>query len=136
MTKPSSSIPRLPARPAICQNSSGRSARWPGNPESFGLSSCEKTTVRAGMFTPTASVSAQTREARSESDCEGSLSKRQVHTRKVSSGAARKAVRLWSKARANDARDGANAIFCGEPRLQITSPGVCACRVNGASLHQ
>mmetsp|Transcript_60544 Transcript_60544/g.118706 ORF Transcript_60544/g.118706 Transcript_60544/m.118706 type:complete len:347 (-) Transcript_60544:395-1435(-) len=55
--KPLTSIPRLPARPAICQNSSGLSQRWPRPPPSSGLSSCVNTTVRAGMFTPTARVS-------------------------------------------------------------------------------
>mmetsp|Transcript_23320 Transcript_23320/g.76632 ORF Transcript_23320/g.76632 Transcript_23320/m.76632 type:complete len:219 (+) Transcript_23320:808-1464(+) len=55
---PCVSRPRRPARPAICQNSSTRSQRWPCfEPVSSGLSSCEKATVRAGMFTPTASVS-------------------------------------------------------------------------------
>lgn len=51
-------VTHRPARPAICQNSSTRSQRWPFEPgSSSGLSSCVKTTVRAGMFTPTASVS-------------------------------------------------------------------------------
>mmetsp|Transcript_33785 Transcript_33785/g.79072 ORF Transcript_33785/g.79072 Transcript_33785/m.79072 type:complete len:302 (-) Transcript_33785:446-1351(-) len=56
-TYPSTSIPRRPARPAICQNSSARRGRCPGRSPSLGLSSWEKTTVRAGMLTPTARVS-------------------------------------------------------------------------------
>mmetsp|Transcript_12175 Transcript_12175/g.37490 ORF Transcript_12175/g.37490 Transcript_12175/m.37490 type:complete len:319 (-) Transcript_12175:339-1295(-) len=57
-TYPTESSPRRPARPAICQNSSTRSQRCPClEPVSSGLSSCVNVADRAGMFTPTASVS-------------------------------------------------------------------------------